>query len=423
VTAVAGQPSASPQDDLAALVARRRRGFSLESAFYASDEVFTADLRAIFSNQWIFVASVAELPDAGDFLTINIGSSSVIVIRDDEEQVRALHNVCRHRGARILDAEHGSVGNLVCGYHRWTYGTDGTLRHAAATGAGFDKSCFSLKPVAHQVISGLIFICLADEPSQDLASVATLVSPYVDPHQLHRTRVGAQIDLVEEGNWKLVMENNRECYHCDGHPELAHSMFPTYGYAAEDMPVNLKPAYERYLLAEADLEARCEQLGLPYRPIEQLDTRVAGFRVQREALDGKGESFTDSGAAISRKLLADFAEPRLGRLSLHLQPNAWFHFLSDHAVTFAVLPRSPGRTLVRTTWLVHEDAREGVDYDVDELTRVWRETNAQDAAFVARTQLGASSSAYQPGPYMPSEYQVDAFCSWYVDRLTEHLNA
>ena len=86
-------------------------------------------------------------------------------------------------------------------------------------------------------------------------------------------------------------------------------------------------------------------------------------------------------------------------------------------MTFSVLPLSADRTLVRTTWLVHEDAVEGVDYDVDTLTHVWRETNEQDSVFCARAQLGVSSPGYEPGPYAPSEYQVDAFTTWYVDRV------
>ena len=106
---------------------------------------------------------------------------------------------------------------------------------------------------------------------------------------------------------------------------------------------------------------------------------------------------------------------------MHLQPNAWFHFLSDHIVTFTVLPLSADRSLLRTTWLVAADAVEGVDYDVDKLTYVWRQTNDQDRAFVARAHAGVGNPAYLPGPYLPPEYQVEAFCNWYVQRVSEIL--
>ena len=191
----------------------------------------------------------------------------MIVVRDDDEVVRAVHNVCRHRGARILDQRAGSVGNIVCGYHRWTYATDGSLLHAGDQPAGFDKGCFGLKQVQVRVLAGLVFVCLAAEPPADFDEVVATVSPYLLPHQLHRTKVAAQIDLVEEANWKLVMENNRECYHCEGgHPELICTFFPTYGYAEDQVPKRLRPAHERYLQAEALLEQACLERGFPTSP-------------------------------------------------------------------------------------------------------------------------------------------------------------
>jgi glycine betaine monooxygenase A len=408
--------------DLTTLVERHTAGYPLAGPLYTSPAGFDLDVAAVLARTWLFVATEAEVREPGDYVTVDVGPYSVIVLRDDDEVVRALHNVCRHRGARVLNERSGSVGNIVCGYHRWTYATDGSLLHAGDQPAGFDKGCFGLKRVHVRVVAGLVFVCLADEPPADFDQVVATASPYLLPHQLHRTKVAAQVDLVEEANWKLVMENNRECYHCEGgHPELICTFFPTYGYAEDQVPARLRPAHERYLHAEAVLEQDCEERRLPYRPVEELHGRVSAFRVQREALDGAGESYTLDGRAASRRLLGELDTPRLGRLSLHTQPNAWFHVQADHAVTFSVLPLSVDRTLVRTTWLVHEDAVEGVDYDVDTLTHVWRETNEQDSVFCARAQLGVSSPGYEPGPYAPSEYQVDAFTTWYVDRVKEHL--
>jgi glycine betaine catabolism A len=105
-----------------------------------------------------------------------------------------------------------------------------------------------------------------------------------------------------------------------------------------------------------------------------------------------------------------------------VQPNSWFHMLADHAVVFSVLPLAPDRTLLRTTWLVHPDAVEGVDYDVATLTRVWQATNQQDGTLVARTQKGVEDPGYQPGPYSTVEGDVEAFVTWYVSRLADHLS-
>jgi glycine betaine monooxygenase A len=362
------------------------------------------------------VASEPEIPGPGDYLTVDLGRASVIIVRGDDG-VRAFRNVCRHRGARLLEDRAGSVRGIVCGYHRWVYGTDGRLRHAESQPASFDKACWGLKPVALRSLDGLLFICLSPEPPADFGELEAVVAPYLAVHDLRRTKVAAQLDLVEEGNWKLVMENNRECYHCDGHPELVCSLFRFFGYAEEDVTPRQRPAHQRYQAAAADLRQTSRNHGIPVDTVEESDTRTTAFRVGRIPLDHAGESFSMDGGLLCRKLLGTVPSSRLGHLSLHMQPNSWFHFLSDHAVTFSVLPVAPDRTLLRTTWLVHADAVAGEDYDVDALTKVWRATNEQDAVLVARAYRGVCDPAYEPGPYAPNEGQVDAFVNWYAGRL------
>ena len=114
---------------------------------------------------------------------------------------------------------------------------------------------------------------------------------------------------------------------------------------------------------------------------------------------------------------------QFGDLSMHLQPNSWFHLLGDHAVVFRALPLGPDKSVVRTTWLVQADAVEGVDYDLELLTGVWRATNVQDRALVARAQNGVTNPGYEPGPYSLVEDDVEAFVNWYIGRLQEHLSA
>jgi Rieske 2Fe-2S family protein len=390
--------------DLVDLVARRVPGYSLEAPFYTSQEVFDLDVRAIFAAHWLFAAAEAELPEPGDFVTVAVGSYSVIIVRDDDEELRAFHNVCRHRGSRLLDEPRGSVGNLVCPYHHWTYGVDGRLLHADNQPASFDRSCFSLRPVHVRSTGGLVFLCLADDPPADFDKVA------------------AQDDIVETGNWKLVMENNRECYHCDGHPELVSAYFPLFGYSPEDLPPRLRPVYQRYDEAAAALRSACVRQGFPIEGARELDTRATGFQLSHAPLDGAGKSFNTNGESVCSRLMGSMTTDRFGDLSLHVQPNSWFHVLADHAVVFSVLPLAPDRTLLRTTWLVHPDAVEGVDYDVATLTRVWQATNQQDGTLVARTHKGVEDPGYRPGPYSTVEGDVEAFVTWYVSRLAAHLS-
>jgi Rieske 2Fe-2S family protein len=409
-------------DNLAALVSRRTSGYSLEAPFYTSQDVFDLDMAAIFTEHWLFVAAAAELPEPGDYLTVEVGPYSVIIVRDDEEEVRAFHNVCRHRGSRILDDACGSVGNLVCPYHHWTYNVDGRLLHAESQPATFDRSRFGLKPVHVRNVAGFVFICLADEPPDDFDEVAARIEPYLAPYGMERTKVAHQIDIVEEGNWKLVMENNRECYHCDGHPELISAYFPLHAYTAEDVPPRLRRVWERFETATADLRDACVRQGFPVDGMRELDTRPTGFMISHAPLDGAGKSYTVGGESVCRKRLGSIADERFGDMHLHMQPNSWFHMLSDNAVVFTVLPLSPDRTFVRSTWLVHEDAVEGVDYDKATLTRVWSATNAQDSAFVERAQRGVADPGYEPGPYSQVEGDVDAFVSWYISRVGAHLS-
>lgn len=404
---------------LTRLLLEREPGQPLPGHLYSDPDVHVADLDLVFGRQWFFACAEAEVREPGDFVTIEVGPRSVIVIRDDDGIVRALHNVCRHRGARVLTEPSGFVGNLRCGYHSWTYAPDGRLLHAPGVPEGTDPTCLGLRPVAISVISGLVYLCFSSEPPADVHEFAERATPYLAPHRLADAKVAAQVDLVEEANWKLIMENNRECYHCDGHPELSCSFFPTYGLTADQVPERLRAAHDRFLAEEARLRARCVELGLRHETIEDLVTPHLAHRIAREPLDGAGESFSLDGRALVARPLADLGEARLGRLSLHTQPNAWVHVMSDHAVTFTVLPIAPDRTLVRTTWLVHAEAREGIDYDPDQLTHVWRETNKQDSRFVGLTQAGVTDPAYVPGPYTESEYQVDDFLSWYADRMLE----
>ena len=404
--------------DICALLARRKPQYSLEAPFYTDAGIFDLDVNVIFGKHWIYAAPEPSVPEAGDYITLEIGRTSVLIVRDDDMQIRAFHNVCRHRGSRLCQSQKGVVGNLVCPYHQWTYNLQGALMFAEHMGDKFDVSQHKLKPVHLRNIAGLLFICLADNPPSDIDDMARAMEPYIAPHRVADCKIAKQIDIVEDCNWKLTMENNRECYHCRAsHPELTMSLYE-YGFGYQPNPENCE-GLEQYQKTRERLHAQWEELGLPSREMEHLDDRITGFRTERLPLDRAGQSQTMNGEVASKKLLGDFDVKALGGLSFWTQPNSWHHFMSDHIVTFTVLPISAEKTLVRTTWLVHKDAVEGVDYNIDNLTAVWVATNAQDRALVELSQQGIRSDAYEPGPYSPfTEMLVEKFCNWYVGRLS-----
>lgn len=311
---------------------------------------------------------------------------------------------------------------IVCPYHRWAYDTSGAVIDCGPAGDATLGKGLHLKRVPLKNLAGLLFVCLADDPPADFDAMAAQMSPYLQPHALSRAKIAKQVDLIEHGNWKLTLENNRECFHCGGHPELLNSLFHFLGDINEDsLSDEERRIYRRYEDARAQTLAAWNRAGVPWQRIELLHGRPTGFRAERLVLEGAGESMTLDTRVACTRLLGSLTERRLGTLHLHVQPNAWFHFLSDHILTFAVFPIDRERTLVRTTWLVDAEAQEGKDYDVEKLTEVWNATNSQDAQFVEETQRGTASPEYVPGPLSGTEFMVDLFHRWYDERMRAGL--
>ncbi len=401
------------RDEMLSLIRGRKPGHSLPQPFYVDQQFFDLDMELIWYRDWLFAGHDCELPKAGSYFTLQIGSYPVVVLRDKEGHIRAFHNSCRHRGSRVCNQPKGTVPKLVCPYHQWTYNLDGKLAFARQMEEGFDPSAHSLKPVACESVAGYIFICLAGEPAA-FQPFHELMEPYFKPHNLAEAKVAHESTIVENGNWKLVWENNRECYHCAGsHPELCRT------YSESPNVTGVSGGGEDPEMAEH--WARCEAAGLPAR----FHIHDSGqFRAIRAPLLNDAESYTMSGQrAVKRPLSDAFTAERIGALMLFNYPTTWNHVLIDHAVTFRVTPIGPNETAVTTKWLVHKDAVEGVDYDLEELTHVWNQTNDQDRRIVEENAWGIRSPAYEPGPYSAvHEEGVMQFVEWYASFIEPRLN-
>jgi len=391
-------------------LAQSRSGYSLEQAFYTDPDLYQLDIEAVFHNDWVFVANGCEIPEPGDYLTLTIDKAPLIVLRDQDGQLRAFHNSCRHRGSRICENKKGHTNRLVCPYHQWTYDLKGELLATRYMADDFDAKRFPLKSVHLETLHGMIYICLAETPP-DFNHFRDSISPYIAPHQPERTKVVYESTIVEEANWKLVIENNRECYHCSGnHPELLISLVEM---ALPDDDRN----GEEFEIMQQKAE-RWDQLGLPHAPAEGGKE----FRCIRLPFRKGIKSMTLDGELGCKKLLGDLTEEDLGSVRAFRIPNNWHHFLSDHILHFRVLPLGPDRTEVRTTWLVHEDAIEGWDYDPERLSTVWRATNDQDRKLAEENHRGICSPGYEPGPYSEvAEFMAINFTDWYRAKLSEFL--
>jgi Rieske 2Fe-2S family protein len=397
---------------LLTLLRDQKPATSLARPFYTDPAVYSADLERVWYSSWIFAAAEAELPKPGSYVTFQLGDYPLVVVRGQDGQPRAFHNVCRHRGQRLCSKPSGQTAKLVCPYHQWTYETDGRLLWARDMGSDFDASKHGLKPVHCATAAGMIFVCLAPE-APDFSAVKAEADRYTAPHRPSELKVAHQSRIIENGNWKLVLENNRECYHCAGsHPALCRTFNDDPNLVGSDDSLS-SPAGAAHV-------NRCEEAGLPARYVISPEEN---WRLVRIPFVGDAVSYTMDGKAAA-PLLPGMPFANAGSLLFFHYPNTWNHYLSDHVLTFRVLPISPTETEVVTTWLVHKDAVEGRDYDLTRLTEVWIATNDEDRRVVEENQLGINSPAYEPGPYSAKqESGVIQFIDWYLATLKQGLSS
>ncbi|MBM3846296.1 MAG: aromatic ring-hydroxylating dioxygenase subunit alpha [Verrucomicrobia bacterium] len=329
-----------------------------------------------------------------------------------------MHNLCRHRGSLICDADCGSVKKLVCPYHRWAYGLDGHLIHAPAMPEDFDKSSHGLRKVAVREVEGLIFVCL-DERPMDFSGAAEVFGELARPQGLRQAKVAKAVDYLVKANWKLVWENNRECFHCNSnHPQYIKANFDHYN--ADDTSPQIRQQIEE---AVTRSEARWDQSGLAASHKQTGMTvfpdfdKGIWFSANRTVLVDGYLSETMDGKLVA-PLMGSYTDPDVGTLRMRGLPNFWNHSSCDHGVSTRLLPAGPELTAIRVWWLVDAKAVEGRDYELSKLMPFWQLTSEQDWEICERQQKGINSSAYRPGPYSPyKDYNVDAFVRWYLQSI------
>lgn len=407
-------------ESIQALLQQDRMGHTLPRELYVGEDAFQFDTQVMLKSVWLYACTAAHVKNPGDFFVFEVGHNAIIIVRGRDNEVRAFWNSCRHRGAKICVEQRGRVPRLMCPYHQWTYGLDGKLLAARSMAGDFDKQDHGLNPVALENVGGLIFICMDDNPPS-IERVKADIEDQIAIYDIERLKVVVQDNYIEDANWKLVMENNRECYHCDaGHPELI-SVLGTYGFGKglpEDGEADVVDDAAFDAMVEAK-RAQWKNLGIFRELIEFPD----GWwhRMARLPLANGAVTQSIDGKLACKKLIGPFTEPESSSLSVWTQPNSWHHFCCDHVVTFSLTPVAADKTLLRTSWLVHEDAVEGVDYDPDHIAALWRTTNTQDGHFSMLNHQGISSDGYQQGPYAVEEKLVEDFKDFYVDASLKSL--
>lgn len=356
-------------------------GWSLPAWTYADAEFFQAERARIFRPSWQIVAHDSDLPNPGDFHTLDHAGESIIVIRGDDGQVRAFTNVCRHRGARIVMEGSGCAKKLVCPYHAWTYDDAGRLRGVPmrASYGELDLARHGLAPVDLENFLGFLFVRLADDGGP---SVATMMAPYMQdiaPYRFADLRALGRVTLrPRDVNWKNIGDNYSDGLHIAvAHPGLKRLMGDGYGVEASPHVDRMwGPILDR---PSAHLSERAYQHFLP--PVPHLP-------------------------------------PERQRLWTYfkLWPNMAFDIYPDQVDFMQWLPLSPTHTLIREISYALPDADMPVQWRREMKAarylnwRINRQVNAEDTALVERVQAGMASASFTVGPLSEAEVALRHFC-------------
>jgi Rieske 2Fe-2S family protein len=380
--------------DLEALIARQRPGWSLEQPFYTSPAIFEIERKGWLARQWFTLGHGSEIPEPGCFMIRELLGESLIVVRDEGRRVQAFYNVCRHRGSRLYD-EDGRSSQLNCPYHAWGYRLDGSLRSAAGLPAGTDRSQLGLRSVRVREIEGLIVASPEGDPETG-EMLHRQFAGGLRYQGIDRARIAARRSYPTRGNWKLVIENFIECYHClPAHPEYCRVMKHVDVVAREPNPAG--QAWQQTAAAWLETGANPECPITPPPRMLIFDPCGTG----RAPIGGGRLTQSEDGRPVAPLM---GLQPRFdgGVSSFRCEPFIFFAALNDHAVMFQFIPVSAEETDVRLTWLVDGSASEA-QVDVARMIWLWDVTTVQDKRLIERNAAGIRSRSYQPGPYTELE--------------------
>ena len=395
------------KETFSSLLAQQRSGYSLDQAFYNDAWIYQRDLERIFMRVWLYAGHVSEIPNVGDYFLFDFANESVIVVRAADDTIKALINVCRHRGSRVCIDGRGNSKSLSCRYHGWTYSLDGRLRGAANMPESFDKNSVALHSIHVEVLDGMIFVNFAEDPAT-FSAVRTSLTDCLRPYRLDQCKVAHRESYPIAANWKLAVENYSECYHCaPAHPEYSagHGLALPEADYADQLDIVM---------------ARAEACGLSGDSVNRIYLHAEGFgndsSYERYPLIRGHVTGSRTGQPVA-PLLGDIREYDGGATDFQAGPVNFALAYCDHVVLYRFTPLSANTTDCDITWLVRGDAVEGEDYDREELTWLWDVTTIADQHIIERNQAGVNSRFYAPGPYSTMEDFTQKFVDWYLQSV------
>jgi Rieske 2Fe-2S family protein len=354
---------------------------TLPGATYTNEAVFAAEQERIFEAVWFCAARSSDLTGPGSFRTVQVGRESVLLTRNRKGEVRAYFNICRHRGARLCTEESGQAQrSFQCPYHAWTYDFDGKLIAAPnlTKMPDIDRVEYGLSKISVQEWLGYVWVCLAPEPPSFDETVRHAVIERlgdldsIDHYDIDNLAVGRRIVYDVKANWKLIIENFMECYHCATiHPELTE-VLPEFadGYAAQ-------------------------------------------FFVGHGAEFGEGiQGFTVDGSEGLDRIPGVSDDQDRRYYAITVKPQVFINLVPDHVILHRMYPMAADRTVVECDWLYLPGVVES-GKDVDASVELFHRVNQQDFEACERCQPAMSSRVYAHGGVLvPSEHHIGEYHEW-----------
>ena len=409
--------SDTPAEVMRRLAANTRVGYSFDQEFYTSDAVFKADMDVVVSHKWILAGHVSRIPKKGDYFLFRIGAEQIIIIRENADTVRAFFNVCRHRGSTICQAESGNTPKLVCPYHAWTFGLDGRLLAARLMPADFDKTENSLFACHIRIFHGLIFVNLTEEEPVDFDVTFGDMGPILAYQGIETARIAHAGSYPTDANWKLVVENFFECYHCvPSHPEFcsmhAAESIVAVGAGPSSGPADAIASFTPKLKA---WEAQAAAVG---RPIGNIDESPSSshLRLLMQRMNKEGRASETQDGSAPAPLMGERTRADGGRMHLSFSPFSQIVADDHFAILFLFTPRAALQSDVEMIWLVNGKATEA-EVDIDKMIWGYHATTSQDKIITENNQAGIMSSRYRPGRYSDQEGSVIKFQKWYLNQF------
>jgi phenylpropionate dioxygenase-like ring-hydroxylating dioxygenase large terminal subunit len=402
----------------------RGRDRTIPGEYYVDEKHFAHDERFIGEHLWLMADHVNRIPTPGDYFVFEYGrGESVIIVRDKAGDVKGYHNVCRHRGSRLArhhdepapkDArlsvkQSGAEGNTPvfrCPYHAWTYDIDGTLISApSGMPADFEMAQHGLHPVHVRTTEGFIFVNFAQGEAPEFESVVKNFAAVGKEYGTADLKIVARVSAPTRANWKLVLENFQECYHCGpAHRPLvtAHPFWD--GLKTEDQRARLAQQLDKFIPPRA---AGAEGASVMGPPGSGVGGQILGVGILTGTLDGKP-------AAPLLPTRKEWTHRHRG-VGATWSTGALLCY-DDHVMAVRFTPRSVKLTDAELLWLVRGDAK-SKDYSVERLKALWEITYLEDRWLAENNHQGIESMGYRQGPYAAVETGPRRFVDWYMTEV------